>query len=89
MTKPHTVYSLWNSEGECLYVGQTINLRRRLQQHARQAAWWPTVEYIQPISLTNRIDANSVERALIRSYKPMHNQRHTVWEPHTIGRDLA
>lgn len=89
MTKPHTVYSLWNDQGECLYVGRTTNLRRRLQQHARQVAWWPSVEYMQKIEISNLTDANTVERALIRSYKPMHNIRHTTWEPHTIGRDLA
>lgn len=89
MNHKHIVYALFNDEGRCLYVGRSVNLRRRLQQHARQAAWWPSVEYIQQIKITNPVDANSVERALIRSYQPVHNVRHTVHEPHTIGRDLA
>lgn len=89
-TGPTTiVYSIWNEEGDCLYVGTTINLRRRFQQHARQAAWWAEADRYQPIELSNPIDARTVERALIRAYQPQHNQRHTLFEPDRLGRDLA
>jgi len=86
---PTIVYSLWNEEGDCLYIGVTTNLRRRFQQHARLAAWWPEASRYQPIELTNPIDARTVERALIRAYKPLHNTRHMLHEPDRIGRDIA
>lgn len=96
MTKPpntttpkYIVYSLWNEDGSCLYVGITINLRRRLQEHARKAAWWATVHIVDPIEITNLTDARTIERALIRTYTPEHNIRHTNYAPHTLGRDLA
>lgn len=90
--RPNTtiyVYSLWNDQNDCLYVGTTINLRRRFQEHARLTAWWPEATFYQDIPITNPVDARTVEKALIRAYQPEHNIRHTLYEPHRIGRDLA
>lgn len=89
MSRPVNVYALFNEQGHCVYVGTTINLRRRLQEHARLAAWWPEVSRYQVIPISNHKDARTVERALIRAYQPEHNIRHTLHEPDRIGRDLA
>lgn len=87
--RPVHVYALFNDEGQALYVGITKNIRRRFQEHARLAAWWPEASRYQDIPISNMRDARTVERALIRAYRPNHNVRHTLDEPDRIGRDLA
>jgi predicted GIY-YIG superfamily endonuclease len=89
VTRPVHVYAIFNNDGNALYVGITVNLRRRFQEHARLAAWWPEATRYQDIKLTNHVDARTVERALIRAYQPEHNIRHTLNEPDRLGRDLA
>ena len=87
--RPIHVYSIFNDEGNALYVGITRNIRRRFQEHARLAAWWSEAHRYQDIQMTNMTDARTVEKALIRAYQPNHNIRHTLIEPDRLGRDLA
>ena len=36
MTADHFVYWLLNADGDCIYVGSTLNLERRWQEHYRR-----------------------------------------------------
>lgn len=66
-----TVYQCW-AYGVVIYVGQTINLPARIQQHSRKP-WWVEVNRITTEHYTSRDDALQRERALIRELDPRHN----------------
>lgn len=69
-----TVYAVDDAHGNLLYVGQTTDLNRRLQEHARLAVWWQFADSVETFSRPTREAAQSLERELIRGCKPSYNQ---------------
>ena len=71
------LYRIWDSNGRLVYVGSTISLTRRLNEHRRQAHWWEH----HAVSCTAKIfdslyDAREAENAAIAVERPRFNMRH-------------
>ena len=72
------LYRYWSETGTLLYVGQTLDIKRRNSQHMRKAPWywestqWPTYEWFKAG------DIDAVEREAIVSERPLHNVVHNV-----------
>ena len=70
---PHAVYRLYNAERTLLYVGFTLNLRRRMEGHARDKWWWPQVAHRTMVWYGSEWDARKAEAEAIDAEKPLHN----------------
>lgn len=73
------VYAFFNERGECLYVGQTLQLlkaRARLQtsRHLSQS-WWPKWRRLRFVNISDRTDQIVLETLLILSLSPKHNTK--------------
>jgi predicted GIY-YIG superfamily endonuclease len=80
-TKPHILYRFYDRTNVLLYVGITVNLGERMQQHAGSKDWWlhvdrsaTRIEYFD-----TRSAALDAERDAIKSEKPLHNDQHNEW----------
>jgi hypothetical protein len=81
------LYRFFDAEERLLYVGITVNTKKRWQYHAKEQAttWWPlaarnTVEW-----LGTRREAEQAERAAIRDESPLYNVMHTERNHRTYG----
>src|SRR5690606_6343377 len=54
------------------------NPHRRLDEHAADKPWWPTVELVRIRHYATREQALEAERAAIRSECPLHNGTHNT-----------
>jgi len=70
------VYRFYNAKGDLLYVGITNRLPVRLGEHEGDKAWWSEVERITVTHLSNRKDAELLEKAAIKEEKPKYNIAH-------------
>ena len=73
----HVVYEFRNAEGDCLYVGSTIDFGRRLGEHMRNRPWAGEIAHIDLTSVEGHEAANATEAARIRERQPIHNTVHT------------
>lgn len=76
----HLLYRYYDSEGELLYVGITINLAGREAKHRRRA-WWPLVADVHLEEHPGRVSALAAERAAIHHEKPIYNISRPRLEP--------
>jgi hypothetical protein len=68
------VYRLWGAT-TVIYIGQTVNLRARMDAHAKDKPWWPEVRAVEyTVVSTGKLDR--VEREQIRLWSPEHNKMH-------------
>lgn len=70
---PGYVYLAADINGALLYVGSTGNLRRRMQEHKRDAPWWPESATFIAAVVADRELAYDFERSLIGGMRPLHN----------------
>lgn len=77
------VYVLWK-EKECLYVGRSIDLRRRLLEHLRDdyKGFAKNITHIQFYREENEKARTYLEDSLIHRLKPMYNER----EPYNLSK---
>ncbi|MGX1373854.1 hypothetical protein RKD56_000972 [Priestia megaterium] len=77
------VYVLWN-EKECLYVGRSIDLRRRLLEHLRDdyKGFAKNITHIQFYIEENENARTYLEDSLIHRLKPVYNER----EPYNLSK---
>lgn len=70
------VYELFNSFGECLYVGATRRPGSRIDQHRDRQPWWDEVDESRTIIVPHDSAwaAREREKELILSRKPRHNR---------------
>lgn len=64
------IYSLINSDGECIYVGRTTNLSKRIIQHKLDGKDFVDVDYI----LVDRGDSYNAESLMILFKNPPLNK---------------
>lgn len=75
------VYFLYNSLGDVLYIGKTINLRARMRQHfvaelMKIEPWREAVDRnrIVTVKCNNACDMDLYETYFINKYKPIYNK---------------
>ena len=73
----HWVYRMYDAEGRLLYVGMTVNQKKRIQvwRSVGRAAghWWPQVADIQWEFHPDKGAAAAAERTAIQTESPLHN----------------
>ncbi|OOB91210.1 hypothetical protein [Rathayibacter sp. VKM Ac-2630] len=71
---PHDVYKAFDADGRFLYVGLSVDVFRRLQQHRREyAAWEPDAVRVEVAQYENRASAHFEEARCIREDSPAYN----------------
>ena len=81
-TKPG-IYFFWNFEGELIYVGKSIHIRKRVQSHLINYHTKKGMAIIENIhKITYKLTGNETmallyENMAIKNYKPKHNRRQT------------
>lgn len=76
---PHWVYRCYDATGRLIYVGCTLALGRRLDDHVRQSWWAPQVVKVKATVHKNRQAGHSVEKRIIRAETPKWNNCITAW----------
>ena len=67
-----TLYKLFNTDGDCLYVGASISPAARLSQHAEKP-WWGEVTTATFEHFPTRDEAIAAEAAELAANPPRHN----------------
>lgn len=80
--RPHTLYRAYDSSGRLLYVGISVDPKRRLAQHRREKDWWPEVDRVAEEVWPDRASAQEAETLAVQSEGPVHNIR-KVSRPYT------
>ena len=87
---PHAVYRLYGPADLILYIGCTMNPRKRLAGHKckNKGTWWPYVERHEIDWYPNLREARHVETRELRRHRPLCNPvipaedgKHTTIEP--------
>lgn len=73
--EPNWVYALW-SGNECLHVGLTSNLDKRLACHRSTKPWWGEVDRIVTDEVLGRELAMLHEAHDIKKFRPRYNTAH-------------
>lgn len=83
-----TLYRLYDSHGDLLYVGIADNWPVRMKQHQADKAWWGEVASTKFDHFTDRASAEAAEREAIRQGEPRFNIIHNAWatrgQAHTV-----
>jgi hypothetical protein len=69
------VYRCWTVKGECIYVGKTKQVLRRLGAHA-MLPWWRGVHYVDVAVMSAWPEADAEEIRQIRHWRPVNNSDH-------------
>lgn len=90
--KEYWVYLFFDSNGRCLYVGETCRGEERFKDHMKAQPWWPDVDE-QRTRVVNqyesKAEARAGERAFIQHHRPLHNEKHNgagATRPSSIAR---
>ena len=73
LRQPSQLYRLFSDEGELLYVGISVNAKRRIYQHKCTADWAHLICKHTIEDFAIREDAISAEEAAIKAEKPAYN----------------
>lgn len=74
---PMNVYFVYDAAWELLYIGQTLNVRRRLRQHRNKNSWWwNTAAHALVIAGNTRDEAAVLEQSAIGAAAPPGNSHH-------------
>lgn len=75
--KRRYVYAAKKS-GRVIYIGQTLNFRRRVDGHKCQSPWFADgVHFVQLAAVHGSDKADEIERELIARHQPEYNMLHT------------
>src|SRR5690242_17975581 len=74
--RPHYVYVFWGRNGECLYVGCTVQPAGRISQHATKP-WWRRVDRIEALVYPDKESGRLAETELIHKHEPLFNVQQT------------
>lgn len=86
---PHVVYRVYDAADRLLYVGRTSNLRKRLIQHKRTAAWFPFHARVEQTPYPGFVGAALAEIKAIRDEHPLFNRDDRTTKPAAIDADVA
>jgi len=67
------VYEFLDAEGQHLYIGRSTHLLQRLEQHQKNAPWYPLVAHLVVNPVASFKVACRVERRKILEHQPLHN----------------
>lgn len=73
--RPHTVYDLFDGDGQRIYVGCTVDLAARMVHHVRQE-YGSRIAYAVPVLVAARAEARALEAMRIRRLRPPLNKAH-------------
>jgi excinuclease UvrABC nuclease subunit len=72
------VYRFFNGEKEIIYIGKSVNLSSRINDHLEGSSntdfFIHEVDYIDHIYVDDELDRTVLEAVLIKYYKPKYNQ---------------
>lgn len=69
------IYAYLSAAGEPLYVGRSVNMRRRLREHRREKKWASEIDSILIYELEGGADPLLVaETGLLLKYRPRYNR---------------
>lgn len=71
-TDPRYVYILLDTDGQAVYVGCTVNLPRRLTQHAKKD-YWADVDHVEATRWPDEATGYEVEKRTIAALNPRVN----------------
>lgn len=74
----HCLYRFFDTDGELLYVGITMNPAARWPKHSKQKPWWCEVETISLETFGSRSEVLDAEREAIKTEHPRHNIVHAA-----------
>ena len=80
-TDAHFVYSFYAASGECLYVGCTDNVARRIRQHQNERPWASDITRMVVTVHADHSEGLAAEAAKIRAEQPVYNVVHTQKRP--------
>lgn len=72
-TVPCDLYRIFDIDGRLLYVGISIDAKRRMWQHSISQPWWDEVENVLAERFDTRRAAAKAEERAIRSERPLYN----------------
>lgn len=70
---PQSLYRLYDSEGNLLYVGISLTAADRLSQHRSQQSWWHKVASVTLEQHPDRAAVQEAERLAIQTEHPRYN----------------
>lgn len=82
---PTQLYRHFDAEGRLLYVGISLSVVHRLQQHLAGSSWAHEITRVEVAKYATRGEALAAERAAIETEKPLHNKQHNWAEPPRQG----
>lgn len=70
-------FYIYKAEGDfkTLYIGRTINLRKRLVTHRKTSPWWKETKHIEIAQVLNETHMKVIETLLINEIGPEYNKR--------------
>jgi excinuclease UvrABC nuclease subunit len=72
------LYRMYDTDGQLLYIGQSISLAERLGQHRAGSAFWSAVRTITVEPHPNVSAARLAEAKAIQAERPVHNRTHSA-----------
>ena len=75
---PTALYRAYDTDGVLLYVGVSLNTRKRFKDHKHDSAWWPEVAKTTEEWYPVRDDAQRAEIDAILTENPKYNRRFTI-----------
>ncbi len=79
--EPTDVYELYDRDGTLLYVGISLNLAQRMEQHRGAKRWWQNVKRIEVRHCSSRAHALFWEYVTIQTRRPRYNIQGQAKEP--------
>ncbi|MDF1606933.1 GIY-YIG nuclease family protein [Hoeflea sp. YIM 152468] len=69
----YAVYRHFDENDQLLYIGQSLNPLRRMEEHKYQSDWFDSIAKVTIEKFNEHAAALVAEAAAIRAEKPMHN----------------
>jgi hypothetical protein len=73
------VYLAYDAAETLLYIGTTLDPKRRWREHAKDKPWWPQVEYVDWRWFPDSVQAEAAEQWYIARECPPHNRQMPPW----------